>query len=185
MIFRRRQPDQPDPLPVAGMSFGRRAFVTVVVVALMGMTAFTMRTGREHWPFSSYPMFAKTRTEARVDHIALVAVPADGSDVFPLFRNDQVAPFGWYRQRRAFQRMLDGAGGVSAAEEGLRNLLARYEAGRLAGQHDGLPLRAIRMYRVDYHIDPHAADLLHDVDRRLIAEVAIDAGGGEVVHDAR
>ena len=104
--------------------------------------------------------------------MALVAVPRDGSAEFPLFRHEQIRPFHLYRQRRGLKNMLDGPGGVAAVEGGLRDVLDRYEHNRLRGHHDAPPLRSVRLYRVDYRVEPDEPDLLLSADRTFIAEVA-------------
>jgi hypothetical protein len=149
----------------------RRVLVNAVLVGVLFGAAFEVVTGGEHWPFSSYPMFSRVRQEARVDHLAFVAVPADGSPAFALYEHEQIHPYRWYRQRQAFKRLLDGSGGEPSVRVGLADLLRRYELGRREGRHGGPPLEAIRLYRVDYDIDPGAPDLLVREDRRFVTEV--------------
>ena len=55
--------------------------------------------------------------------------------------------------------------------EALRDLLRRYEERRRAGQHDGPPLRGLRLYRLQWQLDlwgrnrdqPNQRDLLFEL----------------------
>ncbi|MEO0455047.1 MAG: hypothetical protein AAF152_00495 [Cyanobacteria bacterium P01_A01_bin.114] len=154
-----------------GMSKNRRAVINLMLLGLLGGSAYEIGVRGEHWPFSSYPMFSKTRREARVVHYALLALPQDGSEAFPLYKSKHIHPFLWYRQREAFRRMLEGPGGKAAVKKGLADTIDRYEQGRQQGRHDGPRLRALQLYRVDWSIDPHAPDLVRKADRSFIAEV--------------
>lgn len=153
------------------ISQSRRAFVNLTLLGLLTGSAYEIGTRGEHWPFSSYPMFSKTRREARVVHYALQAVPQDGSAAFPLYKSKHIHPFLWYRQRAAFKQMLEKGKGIAAVEKGLADTMERYEHGRQIGRHDGPPLRSLRLYRVDWSIDPYAADLIKHEKRAFVAEV--------------
>ncbi len=158
-------------VPTGEISKGRRSLLNILLIGLIIASAYEISVRGEHWPFSSYPMFSKTRREARVEHYALQAVPQDGSEPFPLYQSNQIRPFLWYRQRAAFRRMLEGEGGKAAVKIGLADTMARYERNRQQGRHDGPPLQALRLYRVDWSIDPNAPDLVNTEDRSFVAEV--------------
>jgi hypothetical protein len=167
----------PGPAP-DGVPPLRKALVELGLIGLLFGAAFDIYTRREHWPFSHYPMFSRVRQEARVLHHAIVAVPRDGSAEFPLYKSAHLHPFHWYRHRRAFKTMLEEPDrGVEAARIGLADCLERYERNRRSGRHDGPPLRAVRLYRVEWAIDPDAPDLIGREDRTFVAEVASTAGG--------
>lgn len=156
------------------ISKSRRTLVNLMLFGLLGGSAYEIGTRGEHWPFSSYPMFSKTRKEARVVHYALVAVPQSGAEAFPLYQSKHIHPFLWYRQRAAFKRMLEKPDGKAAAKEGLADTMARYERGRQQGRHEGPPLRALRLYRVEWSIDPDAPDLVRKEERSFIVETLAD-----------
>lgn len=160
----------------------RRILVNLGLVALLAGAAFEMLTGGEHWPFSSYPMFSKVRREARVVHHALVAVPRDGGEEFPLYKSEHIHPFQWYRHRQAFSRMLERSAGEAAARSALADALARYEHARADGRHDGPPLDGVRLYRVEWAIDPRARDLIGHEERTLVAEVSSAEGSRKSAH---
>ena len=161
--------------PTAGspvkMSKSRRSLINVMLFGLIGASAYEISIRGEHWPFSSYPMFSKTRREGRVEHYALQAIPQDGSQAFPLYQPKHVHPFLWYRQRAAFRRMLEGPGGKAAVKVGLADTMARYEQGRVKGRHDGPPLRALQLYRIEWSIDPDEPDLVKNEQSAFITEV--------------
>ncbi len=154
----------------SGISKSRRSLVNLMLFGLLGASAYEIGVRGEHWPFSSYPMFSKTRQEARVVHYALRAIPQDGSEEFPLYKPEQIHPFLWYRQRSAFRRMIEGPGGKAAVKKGLADTLDRYERGRQQGRHDGPPLRALQMYRVEWSIDPNAPDLIKKEEKSFVTE---------------
>ncbi|MEL6381773.1 MAG: hypothetical protein AAFQ89_04740 [Cyanobacteria bacterium J06626_18] len=113
----------------------------------------------------------KVRQEGRVDHLAFVAIPEDGSAPFPLYKHEHIHPYRWYRQRQAFRRILDGPDGEAAVQIALTDLLQRYEKGRQTGRHDGPPLQAIQLYRIDWQVDPNAPDLVARAERMFVTEV--------------
>ena len=154
----------------AELSTTRRGLIELGLFGLMFGAGYDMYTRREHWPFSTYPMFGRIRREAEVLHHALLAIPGDGSAAFPLYKSSQIHPFHWYRHRRAFKTMLQEPGGEEAARRGLADCLRRYERARLEGRHDGPPLRAIRLYRVQWMLDPDAPDLVGHEERTFVAE---------------
>ncbi len=161
----------------SGLSKNRRWLVNFLLTGLLIASAYEIAVRGEHWPFSSYPMFSKTRTEARVVHHALLAIPEDGSEAFPLYESKYIYPFLWYRQRAAFRRMLNGPDGTEAVKKGLEDTMARYEYNRQRGRHDGPPLRSLQLYQIDWSIDPDAPDFIRTEERDFVAEVLAERKG--------
>lgn len=153
------------------ISKGRRSLLNIMLIGLSIASAYEIAVRGEHWPFSSYPMFSKTRTEGRVLHHALLAIPKDGSEAFPLYESKYIYPFLWYRQRAALRRMLNGPGGTEAVKKGLEDTLARYEYNRQKGRHDGPELRSLQLYEIDWAVVPDAPDFIQSEKRDFIAEV--------------
>lgn len=163
---------KPSEVVPDGISKNRRSLINLMLVGLLIASAYEISVRGEHWPFSSYPMFSKTRTEGRVEHYALLAVPENGSEAFPLYESKYIYPFLWYRQRAALRRMLDGPGGTEAVKTGLADTLERYEYNRQKGRHDGPVLRSLQLYRVDWSVEPNAPDFVQSEDRDFIAAVS-------------
>ena len=67
--------------------------------------------------------------------------------------------------------MLEQPDGPARIRTALRDCLARYMELQDGGQHDGPPLVAMRLYEVEWAIDPNAAKIDEPLGRRLIAEV--------------
>ena len=159
------------------MTGGRKALVLVLLACLTMPAAWGMHRGVDFWPISFYPMFSRVRERAHLDHLALTALPADGSAAFPLFRSEMIHPYGWYRQRRGLRELLDGPGGVPAVRVGLADVARRYEQNRRAGRHGGPPLSGIRLERVDYDLDPAAEGLVRRVERAEVTELRVQGAG--------
>ncbi len=155
------------------MGGARKALVLVLLACFAMPAAWGMHRGIDFWPIAFYPMFSKVRDRAHLDHLALTALPADGSKAFPLFEHAMIHPYGWYRQRRGLRELLDGPGGVSAVRVALADVARRYEQNRREGRHRGPPLRGIRLDRVDHDLDPRAEDLVRRVDRVFVTEVRV------------
>lgn len=157
------------------MSQTRRVLVNIMLLGLLAASAFEIATGGEHWPFSSYPMYSGVRQEARVDHLVFIAVPQDGSASFPLYKHEQIYPYLWSRQRKAFQRLLERPDGEEAVQAGLENLLQRYEANRQRERHGAPPLKAVQLYRVEWTLDPNAPNMIEREERTFVTTVEFNA----------
>lgn len=168
---------EPTKIIPSGISKNRQRLVNLLLAGLLIASAYEIAVRGEHWPFSSYPMFSKTRTEARVLHHAILAIPQDGSEAFPLYESKYIYPFLWYRQRAALRRMLNGPGGTEAVKEGLKDTLARYEYNRQQGRHDGPLLRSLQLYQIDWSIDPDEPDFIRTEERDFVAEVLAESKG--------
>ncbi len=66
---------------------------------------------------------------------------------------------------------MDGPDAAERVRTAVADCLARYDALRDDRQHDGPPLVAMRLYELDWTIDPAAANVDAPDHRRLIAEV--------------
>jgi hypothetical protein len=54
----------------------------------------------------------------------------------------------------------------------LQDCLKRYEALRSAGRHHGPPLQGMRLYRVDWKLDPWARNLDSPDQKKLLFEIS-------------
>jgi len=147
----------------------RRAFINLVIVGLLAGSLYDIVTDQEHWPFSQYPMFSGTWTSPSFTWLRLFGVTADGRE-FALDANRYIAPFDQSRLPKALRRMMEERDGDRRIRTALPDLFSRYE--QLRGDtHDGPPLVALRLYELQWTIDPDARNIERPDSRRFIAEV--------------
>jgi hypothetical protein len=152
------------------MSLTRRAVVNIALVALIAGSAYDIVTDQEHWPFSQYPMFSGEWRSQRFTWLRLFGVAEDGHE-FPLDANSYIAPFDQSRLPKALKRILAGRDGEARVRTALADCLARYEDLRRHQRHDGPRLAALRLYELEWTIDPDAANVERPDRRAFIAEV--------------
>jgi hypothetical protein len=152
------------------MSSPRRRFVNIVIAFVLAGSAYDVVTDREHWPFSQYPMFAGVWRSPTFTWLRLFGVTEDGRE-FPLDANRYVAPFDQSRLPKALRRILDGRDGDARVQQALADCLARYEQLRREKSHDGPQIAALRLYELEWTIDPQAANVDRPDRRSFIAEV--------------
>ncbi len=102
--------------------------------------------------------------------LRLFGVTADGRE-FPLASNKYIAPFDQSRLPKALRHMLDEPDAAARVRTAVADCLARYDALRDERAHDGPPLVAMRLYELEWTIDPTAANVDRPDHRRLITEV--------------
>ncbi len=151
------------------MTLRRKALLSFVFLAFIAGSAYDLAMDQEHWPFSQYPMFSVAWHASTFSWLRLYGVADDGRE-FPLESNRYILPFDQSRLPKAFRQMLERPDGVARARAGLVDCLVRYRELRLQGEHDGPPLSALRLYKVEWRIDPAAANVDHPDRRELVAE---------------
>jgi hypothetical protein len=152
------------------MNATRRTVVNSLLVALIAGSAYDIATDQEHWPFSQYPMFSGVWRSPTFTWLRLFGVTADGHE-FPLDANRFIAPFDQSRLPKALKRILDGRDGQARVRIALADCLTRYEELRRLRRHEGPQLAALRLYELEWAIDPEAANLDRPERRAFIAEV--------------
>src|SRR3954452_10300038 len=135
------------------MNPARRAVVNTVLLALLAGSAYDIVTDQEHWPFSQYPMFSGVWRSPTFTWLRLFGVTADGRE-FPLDANRFIAPFDQSRLPKALKRILEGRDANARVPQALLDCLARYEQLRLQKTHEGPSLAALRLYELEWTIDP-------------------------------
>jgi hypothetical protein len=114
---------------------------------------------RDRWPFSSYPMYSNAFRSTTLSGLLLSGVPDDETlPEMPFLLPPHIAPFGPARLGNALGRLNSGADRRDRLAAGLDDVLTRYEARRVAGLHDGPPLRSLRLYRAVWRLEPGAAN---------------------------
>ena len=159
---------------------------SVMTLFLAGSLA-DLVTGREHWPFSPYPMYAVVPRGHSLVALRLFGVTAGtakraqracerrgremrGGREIPLVAPESIRPFTPSRLEGAL-RELKRRGDPSLIREALGDCLRRYEKRRRAGDHHGSPLQSIRLYRVSWKLDPWARNVDRPDRKELILEV--------------
>jgi hypothetical protein len=146
----------------------RRRAVAVLVAAIVLGQLYDTAVDGDHWPFSSYPMFARPReTTLRVRR--LHGVTAAGDEV-PIVVPRDLPPFHEARLMTAFKRLGRRPDRDARLTASLDAALALYDDGRRAGVHHGGALRGMRLYLVSFAFDPRAANRDEPDERRLLAE---------------
>jgi hypothetical protein len=148
----------------------RRTLVNAILLAMIAGSAYDVALDQEHWPFSQYPMFSGVWRSPTFTWLRLFGMTADGRE-FPLDANRFIAPFDQSRLPKALKRILDGRNGGMRVRTALADCLARYEDLRRQKQHDGPQLAALRLYELEWTIDPEAANVDRPDRRTFIAEV--------------
>jgi hypothetical protein len=153
------------------MTMARRLFLNLIFAFLILGSAYDIVTDQEHWPFSQYPMFSGEWRSPTFTWLRLFGVTADGREI-ALASNRFIAPFDLSRLPKVLRRMLEERDGSRRVAVAIRDCLTRYEQLRADHHHDGPPLAAMRLYEVEWRIDPNAANVDRPERRTLIAEVA-------------
>ena len=148
----------------------RRLCVNLVLLGLIAGSAYDTITDQEHWPFSQYPMFSGAWNSPTFTWLRLFGVTGDGRE-FALDDNRFITPFDQSRLPKALRRMLQTPDHAARMQMALPDLLTRYETLRQTGGHDGPPIVALRLYELEWTIDPDAANVDRPDARRLLAEV--------------
>jgi hypothetical protein len=148
----------------------RRIVLNLVFIGVLAGSAYDIVTDQEHWPFSQYPMFSGTWRSPTFTWLRVFGVTPDGGEV-ELDSNAFIAPFDQSRLPKALRRMLELPDGDSRIRTALADLSTRYEQLRQARRHDGPALAAMRLYELEWTIDPNAANVKNPDRRRIIAEV--------------
>ena len=152
------------------VSFGpRRKLVAYLAIGVVvGGQVYDLVFDREHWPFSPYPMYSYVMGE-RVSVYRLMGVEDDGGE-FPLLNSRYLRPLNWLGMAGALSRLDRKPDRERLLGEALGDCLARYERRRVAGEHDGPPLRAIRLYRLSWTMNPSASNRDRPDRRELLFE---------------
>jgi len=112
-------------------------------------------TRREHWPFARYHMYSTPQRDYAYRQIRLYGVTDElPSGELPWLASAYIWPFDQSRLIYALNRLRNANEDPGRLTNALNDLLERYECRRLRGQHDGPPVRALRLYENRWHLDP-------------------------------
>jgi GT2 family glycosyltransferase len=139
-----------------------------LAVGLIGGSAYDVVSDQEHWPFSQYPMFSAVDTARTFESLRLFAVPADGTAEFPLLDYDYLEPLDQCRLSTALSWISKEPDADARLNDVARTVFERYEARRTSSHHPGPALRAVRLYRCRWLLDPAAANAERPDARELV-----------------
>jgi glycosyltransferase involved in cell wall biosynthesis len=105
---------------------GRIVLVQLLIAVLVGGSAYDIITGREHWPFSPYPMFSTVERAPTLDVLRLFGVSDEPSPrEIPLLDQDAIAPFDQARLATALARTVSDP--ANAASPDRKQLIAEVD----------------------------------------------------------
>lgn len=152
------------------MSKRRLLLVHAVIALLICGSLYDIITGSEHWPFSPYPMYSGVQRERSLSSQWLFGVVEEEPyREIPIRGYQYIQPFDQTRLTLALIRAR-GNSNKQLLNQALRDCLVRYERLRLAGLHDGPPLRGLKIYELEWKLDPKASNLNEPYRRTLLAE---------------
>jgi len=153
------------------MSRIRGLLVHLLIAGVIGGSLYDIATRQEHWPFSDYPMFALVQQRPVLDNwFRLYGVTFDNREV-AILKYSELWPLDQSRLPLGLRRLYQQPGGPERVRAAVDDILRRYELRRVRGQHDGPPLRALRLYSVNWDLEPYAANLDRPRSRALLVEV--------------
>jgi hypothetical protein len=137
------------------MSRHRLWVVYVLLAFLVGGHLFDAAFAQEHWPFSNYPMFARTATSPLRQYV-LTCLTSDAGGVEREMILDwrcvpSLPPYKFDGQLRHY------AAGSQPDPKKLQRMLgdyiAAYDARRKLGLHHGPVIHGLRLYKVDIPLE--------------------------------
>jgi hypothetical protein len=155
---------------VAPMSGARQLTLSAFLLLTLAAHLYDIAFGAEHWPVSSYRMYAEVyRPEVRRK---LIVGVTDAGRELPLEVNTHLSPFDNTRLHWALERVLRERG-PGAYRQALGFLLAHYERLRLERRHRGPAIVALRSYAARWRLEPDAGNRARP-RRRLQFEATAD-----------
>jgi hypothetical protein len=148
----------------------RRGLVNLILAGLVAGSVYAVVTEQQHWPFSQYPIVPAAWQSDGFDWLRVFGVDPRGRE-FPLDDNQYIAPFDRSRLPAAFRRIADRPDARQQFAAALADVMSRYEILRRDRKHDGPALAAMRLYQVEWTIDPHAGSGNRAARKTLLAEV--------------
>jgi hypothetical protein len=144
----------------------------LLIVFMLGASAYDVIRDEEHWPFSQYPMFSRIAETRELTWLRLYVVTPDGEE-FPLFTHKQVFPFDQSRLSKALGSIRTRPDADDEIRSALANCLDRYERLRKQRRHGGPAAARMRLYEVKWTLHPEAANLDTPDSRTLLSEVSL------------
>jgi hypothetical protein len=156
------------PSHAVSITRARRWLVHAVIVLVVGGQLYAVVRARDYWPFSNYGMFSYV--DESQTHNALRLFRIRGSEELPLLAFDHLRPFDQARITTVLELIKDSDPSGSKVRAALRDIWVRYEEGRQAGRHRGPLVDGVRLYTVEWKLDPFARNVSAPEQRDLLAE---------------
>jgi len=150
------------------MTRSRLWLVHAVIVLIVGGQLYDMVRDEEHWPFGPYEMFSYVDEAKTYDALRVFGVR--GVEEVPLLAFDYLRPFDQARLTTVLGLIRDSDPSGTRTREALRDTWGRYEEGRQTRRHRGPPIDGVRLYAVQWRLNPDARNISAPERRELIAE---------------
>jgi len=175
------------PLAIGGrvrpMARHRVWLVNAVVGLIVMGSMYDIVRDTDHWPFSNYPMYSELQLSPTLTVLRLFGVTDDASPgEFALLDERVIQPFDQARLTAALSGRAYAPERREQLTPALRHIMARYEQMRRAGRHSSPPLRAVRLYRLFWTLDPLALNVDRPDRKQLLFEVSASPTEGHL-HD--
>jgi hypothetical protein len=154
------------------MSTRRLVIAHFLIVFVIAGYAYDIGTRQEHWPFSNYPMFSTVHRSPVLTWLRLFGVTADNREI-PLLSYNDLWPLDQSRLPLGLRRIADAPDGGRRLRGAITDVMLRYNERRARGEIAGPELRAIRLYKLGWTLEPFAANLDRPSSRELLAEAAV------------
>jgi len=158
---------------ICGPEMTRTRFVLVhlLIAGVLAGSFYDILTRQEHWPFSNYPMFARVHRSHVLSWYRLFGVTADNREI-PIVDPAYLWPLDQSRLAIGLRAVYQAEGNGPQLHAAVADALNRYERRRAEGAHKGPELQAMRLYSVDWDVEPYAPNLDHPEARTLLVDVA-------------
>jgi hypothetical protein len=148
----------------------RVLLVYSLAAIILGGSLYTLLMDAEYWPFLSYRLVAVAEESHSLTSFVLFGVPTTTPDrEFPLTQFKYTQPLDNSRLRVAFASIYENR--RDRLRDAVRDCLVRYDALRQAGKHHGPALRAMRLYRAYWVLNPRGRNVDHPDRKDLLVEI--------------
>jgi hypothetical protein len=140
----------------------------LILFVILG-SLYDITTKQEHWPFSNYPMFSTVHRRPTLTWLRLFGVTADNREIALLSYNE-LWPLDQSRLPLGLRRIADSPNSGQRLRDAITDVMLRYNTRQARGEIMGPKLRAVRLYKLDWTLEPFAANLDRPSSRQLLAE---------------
>lgn len=150
----------------------RLALAHALILFVIGGSAYDIVTRQEHWPFSNYPMFSTVHRRPVLTWLRLFGVTVDNQER-PLLRYNELYPLDQSRLPLGLRQLASLPDGDVRVQSAISDVLHRYNERRAQGEIKGPELRSIRLYRMQWEVQPFARNLDRPMSRQQLAEASV------------